>query len=367
MKMVQRTWNRGTGWSGPLVPDGEGPVVVLAFGGRIEAAVLAEVTAALPDAVCIGCSTSGEIAHEVISDDEVSLVLLTFRETRARVAVAPVSMEVGEVLGRDLAAPDLAHVFVLSDGLSINGSELVEGFRRELSPQVVVTGGLAGDGDRFGSTWVWAGGELLTGHVVALGLYGEALVVGHGTGRGWDSFGVERTVTRSEGNVLYELDGRPALELYKSYLGSLSDQLPAMGLLFPLALLDRHGEDLVRTILAVDEADQSLTFAGDVPEGARVRLMRTSLDRLVDGAADAAAASVPAEPVLALVVSCVGRRLVLGDRAEEEIEVVAETLAPGSGLLGFYSYGELSPTADGTTDLHNQTMTLTLWRERNAS
>lgn len=366
MRMVQRTWRKEHGWSGRLEAEGDGPVVVLAFGGRLDPSVLGEVTEALPDALCIGCSTSGEIAGEVISDDELSLVLVTFQSTRARVAVSPVSPDVGDRLGTELDAPDLAHVFVLSDGLSINGSALVQGLLRVLAPDVVVTGGLAGDGSRFGSTWVWAGGDMLKEHVVALGLYGDALVVDHAAGRGWDSFGVERTVTRSEDNVVYALDGRPALQLYKAYLGSLAAQLPATGLLFPLALLDRNGEDLVRTMLAVDEEEQSLTFAGDVPQGARVRLMRTSVDRLVDGAAVAAEAAVPDEPVLALVVSCVGRRLVLGDRTEEEVEVVAETLAAGSGLVGFYSYGELSPTADGTTDLHNQTLTLTVWRERPA-
>jgi hypothetical protein len=364
MQVVQRTWSATDGWSGPLEARGQGTIVLLAFGGRIPGDVLASAAAAFPTAVCIGCSTSGEIAGESVHDDAVSLAIVTLEHTEARVATVPANDAAGTALAAALDGPDLRHVFVVSDGLSVNGSALAGGLREALAPGVVVTGGLAGDGPRFDRTWVWAGGELLDGQVVALGLHGDAFEVEHATGRGWDPFGVVRTVTRAEDNVLFELDGRPALDLYKEYLGELADQLPATGLLFPLAILDRHGEDVVRTILAVDEDARSMTFAGDIPQGARVRLMRTTLDRLVDGAADAAAAIEPAEPVLAVVVSCVGRRLVLDDRVEEEVEAIAECLPDGSGLLGFYSYGELSPTADGTTDLHNQTMTLTLWRER---
>lgn len=305
----------------------------------------------------------GEIAGDEILDDGVSLAIVSFEVTTVRVSTVPVAPDAGRALGEALQGDGLAHVFVLSDGLQVNGSALVAGLREQLGDGVVVTGGLAGDGSRFGSTWVWDGRAPLEGHVVGLGLYGEALEVQHACGGGWEPFGIERTVTSSRDNVLMALDGRPALALYKEYLGDLADELPATGLLFPLALLDRHGDDMVRTILAVDEEAQSLTFAGDVPEGSRVRLMRTTLDSLVDAAAEATATVSGGGPVLALVVSCVGRRLVLADRAEDEPEAVSDQLPAGSGLLGFFSYGELSPTADGTCDLHNQTMTLTVWRE----
>jgi hypothetical protein len=144
---------------------------------------------------------------------------------------------------------------------------------------VVVTGGLAGDGDRFQQTWIITDGTPHSGFVCAAGLYGEQIRIGHGSMGGWDIFGPERTVTRSDGNVLYELDGRPALELYKEYLGERASGLPATGLLFPLSLRtdSSNGESIVRTILAVDEESQSMTFAGDIPEGARAQLMKANL------------------------------------------------------------------------------------------
>jgi len=252
----------------------------------------------------------------------------------------------------------------LSDGLRVNGTELLSGVQEVLPADVVVTGGLAGDGDRFATTWVVRDGGTTAGVVSAVGLYGDRVRIGHGSRGGWDSFGVERQVTRSDGNVLYELDREPALALYKRYLGDRAAGLPATALLFPLALCtDDGGPGLVRTVLAVDEAEQSMTFAGDVPQGGRVQLMRANFDRLVEGAATAGRLAGSGQEAgrrsLAIAISCVGRRLVLGERTEEEVEAVLDSLPPASSLVGFYSYGEISPSASGTCDLHNQTMTLT--------
>jgi hypothetical protein len=257
---------------------------------------------------------------------------------------------------------------VLSDGLGVNGTELVAGLTAGTGSQVLISGGLAGDGPRFERTWVLVDGVPRVGYVTALGLAGDDLVVSHGSRGGWDIFGPERLITKSDGNVLYELDGQPALELYKKYLGDRAVGLPATGLLFPLAVRasGESGRSLTRTILAVDEATQSMTFAGDMPQGALAQLMRASFDRLVDGAYDAAsdADGMPEGPTLALAVSCVGRRLLLGARTEDELEAALSALPPGTVQIGFYSYGEISPGVAGTCDLHNQTMTITTFGER---
>jgi hypothetical protein len=226
---------------------------------------------------------------------------------------------------------------------------------------------LAGDGDRFEHTWVMVDGSPLEGRITAIGFYGDSVCFHHGSQGGWDIFGPERLITSSNGNVLYELDGRPALQLYKQYLGDLAEGLPATGLLFPLAIRqDPDDRSLVRTILAVDEAEQSLTFAGDVPAGNRAQLMQANFDRLIGGAEQAAQQARNGDfgPVLSIAISCVGRRLVLGDRTEEEVEATVAGLPPGSHQVGFYSYGEISPYSDGTCDLHNQTMTLTTISEK---
>lgn len=322
---------------------------------------------------CVGCSTAGEILGTEITDGTLVLAVVRFKETRVRTASLAIgeaskSREAGRALAEQLLEPDLRGVLVLSDGLTVNGTELVAGINAVLPPSVVVTGGLAGDGDRFQQTWVLSDGVPRSGRLTAAGLYGDRVRLGHGSKGGWDIFGPERRVTRSRGNVLYELDGKPALALYKNYLGERASDLPASGLLFPLSIRSSPADSrpVVRTILGVNEVDQSLTFAGDLPEGWFAQLMRANFDRLVHGASEAAAQCALSRsegPTLAIAISCVGRRLVLGERCEEEIEATREVLGPNARQIGFYSYGELSPYATGRCDLHNQTMTLTTIRE----
>lgn len=367
----------GSSWSGRPPRDMDSPrTLVMAFGAagmRYRPEVFAALDETFPTSRIVGCSTAGEMHEGALDDGSMSVAVARFARARLATATAGVatpaeSRDAGEQIGRALGAPDLRAVFVLSDGLRVNGSELVAGITSRVAPSVVVTGGLAGDGERFGNTWVLDGGRAHSGMVSAVGIFGESLVVGHGTGGGWEKFGPERVITRSEGNVLYELDGRPALELYKEYLGRRAAGLPATGLLFPL--LVRRGDEcmgLVRSIIAVDEASQSLTFAGDVGQGALAQLMRASMDRLVDGSERAAMRAVEGHdrerPVLAIGVSCVGRRMVLGELCEEEVEASVAVLPAGSRHVGFYSYGEIAPDASGRSELHNQTMSITTLSE----
>jgi hypothetical protein len=364
----------GRGWSRPFTPalDSE-RTLILVFGPSSsldDPGPLRELAAAYPRARVIGCSTAGEILGPNISDDTLTATVCRLDGTDLRSAEAPVARsEDSEAAGRALASallkPDLRGVIVISDGLGVNGSELLRGLNAVLPASVVVTGGLAGDGSRFARTWVLRGGLPVSGWVSAVGLYGDHIRIGHGSKGGWDMFGPERTVTRSHGNVLYQIDGRPALDLYKEYLGELAAGLPATALLFPLSLRRSRGTEtrLVRTVLSVSETERSMTFAGDIPERSLVQLMRANFDRLIDGAVEAARLtreSSPGDaPCLTIAVSCVGRRLVLGERAEEEVEAVVDSLPAGSQLVGFYSYGEISPFGTGSCELHNQTMTLT--------
>jgi hypothetical protein len=292
----------------------------------------------------------------------------TVRTTSANVQGPDDSFAAGTQIGRALLAPQLRGILLLSDGLHVNGSELVRGINSVIEGRAVITGGLAGDGSQFKRTWVVHEGAPASGLIAAAGFYGDKLYIGHGSKGGWDIFGPERKVTRSVGNVLYELDGKPALQLYKEYLGERARELPATALLFPLALraTDASEKKLVRTVLAVSEQDQSMTFAGDIPQGALAQLMRANFDRLVQGASDAALMTLKTShcgAALSVAISCVGRRLVLGERIEEETEATLDALPRDTAQIGFYSYGEISPYADGTCDLHNQTMTLTTFEE----
>ncbi len=319
-----------------------------------------------PQAVFMGCSSAGEILGDSIHDNTLAIALVSFDASQLRMSHIGIndaneSRHAGRILADRLAGENLQGVFVLSDGLHVNGSELAQGFNDVLS-NITVTGGLAGDGEHFRSTWVLKDGKPASNTIAALGLYGN-VCIGHGSKGGWKSFGPAREVTRAEHNVLYELSGKPALALYKTYLGEMADGLPATGLRFPLSL-SKPGEDkeLVRTILAVDEATQSLTFAGDIPVGSYAQLMRANIEQLVEGAEDAAlmSATETDQEVLCISISCVGRRMVMGANAEEEIEAVLDSLPETAQQIGFYSYGELSPYSKGNScDLHNQTMTLT--------
>jgi len=375
MKTEQRVYSGGR-WQGDQPQLGAEASLVLVFGARDALDgdgwrdALREI---YPQATLFGCSTSGEIAGTEVLDDSVVCTAVALEGSKVesrRVSLGEVasSEAAGVALAKAFDPEGLRHVFVLSDGQQVNGSELVRGLTRELPDGVSVTGGLAGDGARFEKTYVVCD-ELLGDSIAALGFYGDRFRVGFGSLGGWDTFGPARQVTKSDGNVLYELDDKPALELYKRYLGEHAAGLPATGLLFPLEIQRASESDtLVRTILAVDEQTQSLTFAGDVPEGALVHLMKANFDRLVSGAEGAARRSQEAfgegTAQLAVLISCVGRKLVLKQRTEDEVEEVAEVLGAGATLTGFYSYGEICP-ASGEADchLHNQTMTITLFGE----
>src|SRR5450830_629602 len=327
-----------------------------------------------PQARLLGCSTAGEISRDGVFSGSCVVTALKFDRTRLRSITLPVpgmldSYPTGQGLGQALAAPDLQAVLVYGPGVAVNGSALVAGLSEGLGRAVPITGGLAGDDGAFVRTWVLGDEGVSDRNAVALGLYGSSLRLGHGSYGGWLPFGPARRVTRAQGNVLQELDGEPALTIYKRYLGDHAKDLPASGLLFPFLMEDAQSgaQGLIRTILGIDEVNGSLTLAGDVPQGAQLKLMQASTDRLIDGAehaAEAALALAPPADVLAILVSCVGRKLVMGSRVDDAVEAVGDVLGPQPVLTGFYSNGEICPAGEaGPCQLHNQTMTITTMGE----
>ncbi len=378
MKIEQMAWTAAKNWNQPLGKMGDAAQLVLVFGATAilnNNQRLQEIRTAYPKSELLGCSTAGEIYNSRVLDDSIICTAIHFEHTRIEGAKASISdiedsFQVGVTLGQALPHQELVHVLALSDGLHVNGSDLVKGLTSNLPSAVKVTGGLSGDGERFAKTLVTWNGPAKEHQVAVLGLYGTRLHVGYGSLGGWDPFGPERLITKSKGNTLFQLDGKSALELYKQYLGNHADELPAAGLLFPLSIRFEGREDrLVRTILSVNEERQSMTFAGDIPEGSYAQLMKANFDRLVDGAIDAAKLSYTSigsfSPELALLISCVGRKMILKQRVEEEVEGVQEVLGTETILTGFYSYGEISPQiVSGHCELHNQTMTITTLAEK---
>ena len=350
------------------------PDLVIYFGnGDFLAHGVAQINKFAPEAVVLGCTSGGQIQNDTSIESQFSAASIKFSSTRVKAAKCEIrdsqsSKAAGQEIGSQLAAEDLACVIIISDGLATNGSELASGISAELGPNTVVVGGLAGDGDRFEKTLVGFGDDLQTNMVVAVGLYGKDLNVSHGSRGGWQTFGPKRLVTRSQDNILYELDGHPVLDLYEKYLGDDAAGLPSTALLFPIQIVDPDvpGSEVVRTILNIDREKKSLIFAGNIPHGWVAQFMNASHHNLIEGATMAAkdAARERSDGELAILISCIGRKLVMNQRAEEEVEVVSDILN-GIPQIGFYSYGELCPSEKGgTTRLHNQTMTITVLSEK---
>jgi len=379
MQLASHQFTLHRGWNNPLDPalDSENSLLVIFGGSDLDklASGFADLRRNFPNSVWIGCSTSGEIYDHSLDDGTLAVAVMKFtnatlRKTTSKIVDTKSSFQIGSDLITSLSAPDLKGVLVLSDGLLINGSELARGLSQNLPEGVKVTGGLAGSGVGFNNTWVIVDNTPQPHHVVAVGLYGDHVGITCGSHGGWDVLGPAREVTRSEGNVLYSLDGQPALSLYKKYLGERAADLPTSGLLFPLAILNDQKKDglTVRCLISINEDEDSITFAGDIPQGGHVQLMRANYDRLIDGALAAVSQLAFDDyvngPLLTLAISCAGRRAVLTQRIEEEIDIVFDGLPPGSALVGFYSSGELTTLASGCCALLNQTMTLASFWEK---
>jgi hypothetical protein len=381
MRTKLESWTPGSGWShAGGVEQVVAPGLVLCFAAKaaLEQGCVGALRARYPQALVAACSTGGEIIGRDVTEAGAAAAVVSFDHTRlisveTETTGVHDSFAAGARLALGLREPDLRCVIVLADGLSVNGAALVEGLRAHLGAAVTIVGGLAGDGADFSDTRVGLNAEPSGQKLLAIGLIGAALEIGSSSQGGWDAFGPLRRITKSDGPVLFELDGQPALALYKRYLGEEAANLPASALLFPLAI-HREGdsaETLVRTIVGVDEATQSLTFAGEMPLGYVAQLMRGAVDRIVSGAAGAAhAARLDAAEEgasLGLLISCIGRRLMLGQRVQEEVEAACDEW-PGVPTIGFYSYGEIGPHgATGRCTLHNQTMTTLLLTERSAA
>lgn len=328
-----------------------------------------------PNANIAICSTAGEIYNNEVYDNSLSVAAIQFDNTPLQSHIVEISdfdnsYTAGKTLIEKFDKQDLNYVLVFSDGSKVNGSELVRGMNMGANHEILITGGLAGDGSDFSSTLVGLNSHPREGVIIAIGFYGHKIRINHGSQGGWEKFGPERIVTKSTSNELFELDDKNALEIYKRYLGPDAEQLPGSALLFPLSLqLPDSEESIVRTILSINEEKGSMVFAGDIPEGSLVRFMKANFDKLTYAASKAAILSQEnlahnRPPKLAILVSCVGRKLVLQSRIDEEVEAVNEVFNHQTMLTGFYSYGEISPFMKGTgCQLHNQTMTITTFDE----
>lgn len=379
MNIEQLQWSAKSGWPQAVntYAPRESVQVAFLFGSAnlIKASEAFQLCRRLyPKAHLVGCSTAGEIQDTNLSQDTVMVTAVAFQKTSVAVARIDLrspgeSFEAGQRLIRALDPNGLRHVFVISEVLQVDASDVIEGINSVLPPGVTVSGGFSADGDRQQVSHIWCNGDPGQSSVAALGFYGDHLRVGSAATGLWGRFGPIRRITKSKGSVLYELDGRSALGIYKEYLGELAAGLPASGLLFPVSLSVRDtGHDVLRGLLSVDEATQSMRFAGNMPEGAHVRMMMGTIERLIDDTHSAAEQSLVglegAQPELAFIVSCNGRRHVLKQRVEEELEAVREVIGEPTVLTGFYSCGEIAPLGPGEpSELYNESLAVTTFAE----
>ncbi|RKR81920.1 hypothetical protein BDD43_2082 [Mucilaginibacter gracilis] len=377
MKTNQHHFLNGKWKNQPSEINAEKCQLVLAFGSS-DCIVNPEVNIFLkstyPNANIVFSSTAGEIINDAVYDNSVVVTAIEFEKTVIKCIETNInqqsnSFETGLYLMSQLAADDLKCIFIISDGTFINGTELVAGFNKNNNRHIPITGGLAGDAARFEKTFTGLNNVPTQGNVIAIGFYGNDMLIGHGSFGGWDEFGQERVITKSDKNVLYEIDGKNALDLYKQYLGDYVSELPGSALLFPLSIkVNGSDKNLVRTILSINEDEKSMTFAGNLPEGSKVRLMKADFDKIIEASSTAATNSFTSikthRPGLTILVSCVGRKLILQERIDEEVEAARSILGEKTTITGFYSYGEISPFNVGSQcELHNQTMTITTFTE----
>ncbi len=371
--LVQRLEYVGSSWRVDRRIVDRSPDIVFLFGRRAEM-LDGDIYRALRDIYpysdIVGCSSSGNILGDRVTDAKIVASAIYFDKGSVRVSIRDFSKWDNQLqLGKDLilALPKgrLKHIFIMADGLKINGSKLIEGANMALPKGISITGGLAGDDENFIESVVMVNGVAKSNRVIAIGFYGDTIEVKSGCFSGWSEFGILRKITKSKGNIVYEIDGKPALELYRRYLGGYAKELPKSALNFPISIKERRDDsrNLIRSVLGIDEEKKALIFAGDVPTNYYARLMKASVDGLIDGAMEASRqiGELNSRVSLGLVVSCVGRKLVLNQLVDEELESIKQVLGNSVNLVGFYSYGELAPfRGSNMCELHNQTMTITV-------
>ncbi len=377
MKIIQAIKYEGSAFEIDVQTDPLIDPLVLVFGNRHmleQEGLYEEVRSLFPTGDIVLGSTSGEIIGDRLVEHSVVLTAVAFEKASYQAKSYHLQDfqydlgQLGSTISAHLPTKGLKHIFIVSEGSFVNGSELIKGIEQNRPTHITLSGGLCGDDDRFERTLASLNGPPQTGTIVAIGFYGETLEITAANDSGWIPFGPERTITKANGNILYELDGMPALDLYKKYLGSRAKELPNAALLYPLRLRkETQASPLVRTILSIDEENNAMRLAGDMPEGGKVQLMMSNVEDIVEAARTAASLAMKHRenpPELGLLVSCVGRKLVMDQRTEEELEEVASVVGHKVKLAGFYSYGEIAPfTGQPGSELHNQTMTLTLFSE----
>ena len=380
MKLLQRQWTVKDGWR-TLRDDLAGRYakvqLVLIFGASDllkSVDLYKNVYDEFPNAIVTGCSTAGEICGDEVGDNSLVCTAIEFEHSRVKakhifmdkypgLSIEQVTREMVD----ELLAPDLVHLLVLAGGDDINASDVVAGLRKQAPKKVGVSGALAADAFKFHDACVIADVMACENTISVIAFYGKGLKVMTSLKAGWFEFGGEKTITKSDKNIMYQLDKGPALPFFELYLGDSINKVPASSFQYPISLRSKHTDDwLTRSIVKVDRSKSALHFAGDVPVGYRMRLMKTDTEHLVESAARATVNMLRRSfyPDFALIVSCFGRKGLMGKDSYKEVKAVRAGFGDHTLMTGFYACGEIGALdSSNPCQLHNQTLAITAFLE----
>jgi hypothetical protein len=322
----------------------------------------------------IGCTTDGEISTEGFSIGSSVLGGIASDQIEFELALVEHISGDSEQAGRDLAtafSDEVCYIQLFSDGITGNGSAILRSMAAGFKDTIPVAGGTSGDAGKFKATWQFQGDRVYSDAAVAIGFKGK-FKLGTGVWSGWAPIGLPKRVTRAEGNVLYELNGESALSVYERFLGRHAKRLPGVGVEYPLGIIGQfegpngHDHLLLRATMSVNWEEQSIQFAGEIPEGAMVYLTCGERASILDATEKAARLAIDdlgqdVEPAIVFFYSCMARKTLLGLRTKEEIERVRTQFNPDVPIIGFYTYGEFCRVnRGGPSLLHNETATLSI-------
>lgn len=313
--------------------------------------------------------SGGQIVDEHLIDDELCMVAIQWEHSTSKGFITDCTSfeqtrKVASAAAQAIMSETLRHVLVFADAQHINGTELLKGLYDVLPAHIGVSGGLASDGKTIKQSRVGLNHNPQNHKIAVIGLYGDRLQIHCSAQSGWLPFGPIRTVTKAQENKLFEADGLPVFDIYKQYINANDAQdLTTHSLYHPLAVLNKDGSDFaIRAIVALDAEEKSLTLTCDIPQGSIFQLTHCHYKGVIAGAEEAAEQirqHANLDHAFVLMVDCIARRLLLGMKTEDELEVVKEVL-PNTPCIGFYSHGEIAwHRNNNSCKLHNQTMTMT--------
>ena len=323
--------------------------------------LVADILQRLPGAKIVGMTTAGNINQGTLSFEGTLYVVSSFEKSRVHTRLVREVTDLGRqgaelieaLQAQERRLPPKAAI-IFADGLSVDGVALMDAVHG-VNPHLAVAGGLAGDNRRFEKTYVFTESGISEHGIAAAMLYSDVLVTYSHYALNWLGLGKRFTVTRAVGNRIYTLDDTPIMEIYKQYLGNaIADQLPDIGLEFPLIVDHGRNRTAARAVMAKHD-DGSLSFAGAIREGERVQFGFADIDSMVamQSASDHALADKPIEALF--IYSCIARYTLMGDDAALE-SLPYEQIAPTSGC---FTYGEFYHDAQsGANTFMNQTLTL---------